>query len=110
MPIWHDSYAVLKVRCGLAIVRTDGPPVGLEDDLTSSHSHHRLYADTHTCSKLGTKPWMTIVGDVWILVHLMPDTMPHEFTDDTIALCLTVTLDCRPNMPDIMTFDSLLDT
>ena len=52
---------------------------------------------------------MTIVGDIWVFVHLMPDTMSHELTDDTIALCLTVTLDSRSDMPDIVPFDSLLD-
>ena len=53
---------------------------------------------------------MTVVGDVGIFVHLMPDTMSHEFTDDAIALCFTVTLDCRPDVPDVMPLDSLLDT
>lgn len=72
-------------------------------NLSVAHSYHWLYCYAHSCFQKHAFTYVSIVKDRWILVHSPAYSMSCKFPDYSIALSLTMALNCITNITKMMT-------
>ena len=85
-------YGVLEVGCRLAIASAYCPSVVREIYLGATHRYHGLDGYAHATLDLWTIARTTIVGNGWVLMHLLPYAVPDELAYDAEALGFTMLL------------------
>ena len=85
-------YGVLEVGCRFAIASAYRPSVVRKIYLWTAHRYHRLDSYAHATLDLWTIARTTIVGNRWVLMHLLPYAMANELTYDAEALGCTMLL------------------
>ena len=77
--------------------------------MIGTHRNHRLDSDNHTSLKANASPLLSIIWNVGVLVHHTTDTMPHVIAKHAVTVRLGEGLNSIPDVPDMVTGNSLLD-
>lgn len=100
-PIRRDRDGVLKVCGGQPIVRDDRPAVAQGVDVPVAERDHRLDRQAHAHLQPDAAVRAPVVGDVGLLVHVVPDAVPHVLAHDAIPVVLRVRLDRVPDVTEV---------
>ena len=107
--VFADGDGVLEVGGGLAVFGAAGPAVLLgELDILGPHTDHGFYGYDHAFFEQGAGAGDSIVGDVGAFVHFEAYAMAAEFTDDGVAVFLTVLLDGVSDVAHTVAFFAFL--
>ena len=105
-----NGYGVLEMSGRLAVLRNDAPTIVQQGNLGTSERDHGLYGYAESVLQQLAGTALPVVWDLRILVHLVPYPMPDKFTDNAIALCLAVGLDCIAYITEALTGNGLLNS
>ena len=100
---------VLVVRGGQVIVGRNDPTIGARAHMIGTHRYHRLDSDDHTSLKANASPLLSIIWNVRVLVHHAANAMPHVIAKHAVTVRLGEGLNSIPDVPDMVTGNSLLD-
>ena len=77
--------------------------------MIGTHRYHRLDGDDHTSLKANASPLLSIIWNVGILVHHAANAMAHVIAKHAVTVRLGEGLNGIPDVPDMVTGNSLLD-
>ena len=77
--------------------------------MIGTHRNHRLDGDDHTSLEANAPPLLSIVRNVGVLVHHAANAMPHVIAKHAVTVRLGEGLNSIPDVPDMVTGNSLLD-
>src|SRR5215210_7602344 len=81
-----DGDGVLEVGREGAVGGVDRPPVPLaHPDAVVAERDHGLYRKGHPRPQPGPRPGTSVVRDLGVLVHLAPDPVRDEISDDPVT-------------------------
>jgi hypothetical protein len=107
--LFADGNSVLEMGSGLAVFGTAGPTVLLREfDILGTHADHGLDGYDHSLFEKGTSSRYTKIGHIGAFVHLEADSMAAELTDYGVAVLLAMHLNCMTDIPDTVTFFTLV--
>jgi hypothetical protein len=107
--LFADGNSVLEMGSGLAVFGTAGPTVLLREfDILGTHADHGLDGYDHSLFEKGTSSRYTKIGHIGAFVHLEADSMAAELTDYRVAVLLAMHLNCMTDIPDTVTFFTLV--
>src|SRR5260370_5453463 len=92
---------VLELRGEAAVDRPHGPLIGgVHFDLPAPEVDHRLDSKCHSCAQPVSRPTLSVMPYLRLLVKLSSDPVTHKVAHDTASRVLYVLLDCRADIAE----------
>ena len=105
-----DGYCVLKMSSGFTIASAYSPTVGHKPDLAVAQGYHRLDGNAHAFLKHDAVATPSIVGYLWVFMHLLAYTVTGKLAHYTVAMSLAKSLNCISYVTDMVASDCHFDT
>src|SRR3954454_2937811 len=91
-PFCGNRHRVLEMARQGPVGTVNRPVVGTHPDAVLTGRGHRLDGENHPLLQLRTRARFAVIRDLWVLVHLTPDTVPDQGADHGKAVCLDLAL------------------
>jgi len=101
---------MLEMGSRFTISRNNTPFIGKHPYLPIAQCDHWLNGDTHTGFQHYTVSTTPVIGNLGWFVHLTSYTMAGQFAYDSVTLRLTMLLYSSPNITNMFSCNSLLNT
>lgn len=85
----------------------NGPTIACDIIGLVAKSNHRLNRNNHATLKANASPTLSVIGNVWFLVHVMANTVASVVAHDAEAVLLGKTLNGITDIAQAIPWNSL---
>lgn len=102
-----NSNGILIVGRKRTIKGRNGPTIASDIIGLVAKSNHRLNRNNHATLKANASPALSVIGNVWFLVHVMANTVASVVAHDAEAVLLGKTLNGITDIAQAIPWNSL---